>query len=89
MEYKVRNGYVLVKSVPSAEYELAGSFMAGQIVVGPDADLGVVVFFQDYDLFNTELMLVKTEDVSVWIKPDVVVEAPVEVVASSNEQQSN
>lgn len=82
MEFKVRNGYLLVSPVASVEYELSGSFMAGQIAVGPQEDLGVIVFFAEYDLFNTEYMLVKVEDVAVWIKPESsVVSAPVEVIA--------
>jgi|GEM_PF-6650241 len=76
MELKVKNGYLLVKPVPSAEYELSGSFMAGQIAVGPDQDLSVIVFFAEYDLFNTEYMLVKVEDVAVWVKPEM----PIEIV---------
>lgn len=78
MAFQVKNGYVLVTPVASAEYELSGSFIAGKIAVGPEQDLGVGVFFADYELFNTEYMLVKVEDVKVWLKPEVVADAPKE-----------
>ncbi len=86
MDYKVRNGYVLVEPVDATAYDLDPSFRAGSIVVGPDADLGVIVFFQEYDSFNDAYLLVKSEEVKVWINPAPV--APV-VEVSADEQQSN
>ena len=81
MEYKVKNGYVLVEPVNADTYELDGSFRAGKIVVGPDVDLGIIIFFTDCELFNSGLLIVKSEDVLVWVKP----EAPV----VSDEQQNS
>lgn len=81
MELKVKNGYLLVESVTVAEVELSGDFQAGRIAVGPEQDLGVVVFFSKYQIFSPVYLLVAVEDVMAWIKPEApAVEVPAEVV---------
>lgn len=65
MNYKVKNGYILVK--PAA---FESNFQSGIIAVGPDQDLGTVVFFEVAKPFNDEYLLVAIEDVKVFILPE-------------------
>ncbi len=80
MQLATKQGYILVSPVNSNDYaiELLLPFQAGKIAVGNPADLGVVVYFKEYQDFNQMYWLVKTDDVLVWLKP---VEIKEEVVA--------
>lgn len=77
MNLKVKSGYILVKLAAPNVADLDDRFACGAIEVGPDQDLGVKVYFQEYFVFSESLLLVKVEDVVAWelpVTPEVIVE---------------
>ena len=75
MELRVKNGYVLVEQQDGTNYNLMGDFICAKIVVSAPEDLGVIIFTDKYVPFDVQHLLVKIEDVAIWIKPDAPVAA--------------
>ncbi len=72
MEFKVKSGYLLVEQQEGFNYNLVGDFICAKIVVSAPEDLGVLVFTDKYVPFNSQYLLVKIEDVAVFIKPEAL-----------------
>ncbi len=69
LDVKAANGYVLIKKV-DIEVDACGlnpDFFTGEVVVGPEPDLGVIVFVEHDKLkpFNDCLFLVAIADIRV------------------------
>lgn len=66
MEFKVKNGYVLVRKDDALQQQAGSKLFAGVIAIGAPDDVGVKVFFPNYVEFNDEFIVVKIEDVLVF-----------------------
>lgn len=74
MEFKVKNGYVLVRKDDVLQAESGSKLFAGVIAVAAAEDIGVKIFFPNYTEFNDEFVVVRIEDVLVFVGKDVSVE---------------
>ena len=66
MEFKVKNGYVLVRKDDALQAEAGSKLFAGVIAVAAPEDIGVKIFFPNYTEFNDEFIIVRIEDVLVF-----------------------
>lgn len=73
MEFKVKNGYVLVRKDDALQSQAGSKLFAGVIAIAAPEDVGVKVFFPNYVEFNDEFVVVRIEDVLVFSPKDVVV----------------
>lgn len=76
MEFKVKNGFVLVRKDDALQAEAGSKLFAGVIAVAAPEDIGVKIFFPNYVEFNEEFIVVKIDDILVFsAKEEVVVDA--------------
>lgn len=73
MEFKVKNGYVLVRKDDALQAQAGSKLFAGVIAVAAPEDVGVKVFFPNYVEFNDEFIVVKIEDILVFSKEEAAV----------------
>ena len=74
MEFRVKNGYVLVRKDDALQAEAGSKLFAGVIAVAAPEDIGVKIFFPNYTEFNDEFVVVRIEDVLVFSSKEVVAE---------------
>ena len=72
MEFKVKNGYVLVRKDDALQSQAGSKLFAGVIAIAAPDDVGVKVFFPNYVEFNDEFVVVRIEDVLVFSPKDAV-----------------
>ena len=74
MELIPKQGYIfveIIEELPADMKPLSDSMICGRVKSGIK-EIGMVVFFEDYSMFDEEgyLLLVKVDDVLAWIKPE-------------------
>lgn len=74
MEFKVKNGFVLVRKDDALQAQAGSKLFAGVIAVSAPEDIGVKIFFPNYVEFNEEFIVVKIEDVLVFSPKEEAVE---------------
>ena len=71
MNFSVKKGYLLVTLEDSSQYKIINDKIeCGKVAVANEADLGIIVFFNEWERFTDPYVIVKVEDILVWIKPD-------------------